>query len=307
MIRLNTVRWLALPVVAVALSSHLFAQQQGQLYLSVLDAQGNPVKDLTVDEISVTTDGVESKVLKVEPFGKPTRLSIMIDNGPVTSKDMSILRNAYKALLEAVPEEIQVEILTTAPQPRWLEKPTTDRQKLLQSLDRLTPDSGAGLFFDALTEAANRVDKDKGAYFPVFLMLATDFGRNSGAMDREYTRLQQRIQQYGITVHFLMFHGGGERLGSVAGGVQTETGLALTKLSGGRYENINAATRLPSLLPEFVKSLAASNLRQMNEMRVTYEIPGKNAKPAQQIGAGLKTTRTGLHPQLSLDGHMPAP
>ena len=188
-----------------------------------------------------------------------------------------------------------------------MEKPTTDHQKLLQALDRLSPDSGAGLFFDALAEAGNRVEKDKGAYFPVFLMLATDFGRNSGVMDREYERLQKRILQYGITVHFLLFNSGGERVGSVAGGIQTDVGLALTKLSGGRFENINAPTRLPTLLPEFVKSLAASNLRQMNELRVTYERSGKDSKPVQQVGAGLKTTRTGLVPQLSLDGHMPVP
>jgi hypothetical protein len=173
-------------------------------------------------------------------------------------------------------------------------------------LDRLTPDTGAGLFFDALTEAGNRIDKEKGAYFPVFLMLASDFGRNNSSMDRDYQKLQKQILQYGITVHFVMFHSGGDRAGSVAGAIQTEVGLALTKLSGGRYENINSSTRLVTLLPELVQSLGQTNLRQMNLYRITYERPGKDSKPIQQIGGALKTSRPGLVPQLSLDGHMPA-
>ncbi len=174
----------------------------------------------------------------------------------------------------------------------------------MQAIDRLTPDSGAGLFFDALVEAAGRVDRDKGAYLPVFLMLASDFGRNSSAMERDFQKLQQRVVQYGITVDFIMFHAGGERPGSVAGGIQTEVGLALTKLSGGRYENINSSTRLMTLLPELVQGLAKSNLRQLNQYRITYERPGKDAKPVQQIGAALKTLRVGLEPQISINGRM---
>lgn len=303
----RVLRLLAFAVAALSIlaSRPLFAQQQGQLYISVLDAMGMPVTDLTASDLSVTADGVECKIVKVEPVSKPTKLTVMIDNGQATTKELANFRQAFRNLIMAVPEGIQMEIYTTSPQPRTLEKATTDHQKLLAAIDRIAPDTGAGLFFDALVEAGNRVEKEKGASLPVFLMLASDFGRNSGSMDRDWEKFQKQILQFGITVHFVMFHSGGERAGSVAGAIQTEIGLAVTQLSGGRYENINGSTRLATLLPEIGKMVEGSNVRQMNQLRITYETPGgKNAKQAQQIGAALKTTRVGLVPMLSLDGKM---
>ena len=302
-------RWLpaltfaALITVLAVGSATLRAQQQGQLYISVLDEKGQPVTDLTAPDFAVTVDGAETRILKVEPVSKPTKLTVLIDNGQATTKELSSFRTGFKNLIAAVPEGIQIELLTIAPQPRWLEHATTDHQKLTSAIDRIAPDSGAGLFFDALVEAGSRAEKEKGAFLPIFLMLASDFGRNAGSMDRDWEKLQKQVIQYGITVHFVMFHSGGDRAGSVAGALQTEVGLALTKMSGGRYENIAASTRLATLLPELGKSVEKSNVRQMNQMRITYELP-KGSKGGQQIGAALKTTRTGLIPQLSIDGKM---
>jgi hypothetical protein len=90
---------------------------------------------------------------------------------------------------------------------------------------------------------------------------------------------------------------------TVAGALQTEVGLAVTKLSGGRYENIAAATRLVTLLPEFAKQIGVSQLRQTHEYRITYQRDSK--QPPQRISAALSKLRIGLQAQLSIDGHMP--
>jgi len=120
-------------------------------------------------------------------------------------------------------------------------------------------------------------------------------------MDRDFERLQRRIVQKAITVHFLILHGGGDRVNSVAGALQTEVGLQVTRLSGGRYENINATTRLATLLPEWGKKIAESHARQSHQYRVTYERP-PNAKEQASIGATVRHEGTA---QLSLDGHLP--
>ena len=57
---------------------------------------------------------------------------------------------------EKIPEGVEVSMYTTAPQPRPIGKPTTDKQQLLKAIGLIAPDSGAGAFFDALFEAANR-------------------------------------------------------------------------------------------------------------------------------------------------------
>jgi hypothetical protein len=299
---------LTLALVCAVPDQPVSAQQQGQLYISVLDSGGQPVSDLEPGDLTVIVDDVECKTVKLEPVSKPTKVTVLIDNGPATTRELANLRTAFKAFVNAMPEKIAMELITLAPQPRWLEKSTMDHAKLIQALDRLAPDSGAALFFDALVEAGNRIDKDKDKdYFPILMMLASDFGRNSSAMDREYERLQKQIIAKAITVHFIQLHAGGERVGSVAGALQTEVGLAVTKLSGGRYENIAASTRLITLLPEFAQSIGQSHTRQMNQYRVTYERPGRNLPNPQRIAASLSRLRIGVSPQLSLDGHMPNP
>jgi hypothetical protein len=283
----------------------IYAQQQGQLFMSVVDGTGRPVADLETADVSVQVDDVECRIVKVEPVSKAMKVTLLIDNGAATSTVLSNLRAGVKGFIEWIPEGVPIELLTTSPQPRWLEHFTADREKLLKAVDRLTPDAGAALFLDALVEAGNRADKDKGDYLPVFVELASDVGRNTGAMDREYTKLQQQIVQRGITVHFIMFHSGGDRPGGVAGAVQTEVGLALTKLSGGRYENIAAQTRLATLMPEMAKQIADANALQTHQYRITYERPGKDSKAPQRLSAGLTKMRIGDRPRLSIDGHLP--
>ena len=279
------------------------AQQQGQLYISVLDADNQPVTDLEPGDLTVVVDDVDCKVVKLEPVTKPMKLTLMVDNGPVLTKELATFRTALKGFFEALPADLEVSLYTINPQPRTIVKSTTDRQALLKGVDLIAPDSGAGMFFDALVEASDRVEKDKADHFPVLMMVASDFGRNSSAMDRDFERLQKRIVQKAITVHFLILHGGGDRVNSVAGALQTEVGLQVTRLSGGRYENIAAATRLVTLLPEFARQIAESNLRQTHQYRITYE--RKDSRAPQRLSASLSRLRIGVQAKLSVDGHMP--
>jgi len=295
---------LALIVCAlmVAVGSRLNAQQLGQLYISVLDADNQPVNDLEVGDVKVLLDDVEAEIVKLEPVSKPTKVTVMVDNGPVTTKELATFRSALRAFFEALPP-VEASLYTINPQPRPVVRPTTDRARLLQGVDLIAPDTGAGLFFDALVEASDRFEKDKTDHFPVLMMVASDVGSNMSAMDRDYQRLQNRIVAKGATVHFVILHGGGTRPNSVAGALQTEVGLGVTRLSGGRYENIAAPTRLVTLLPEFAQQIGRSQLRHKNEYRITYRRDSK--REPQRIAASLSKLRIGVQAQLSVDGHMP--
>jgi len=193
-------------------------------------------------------------------------------------------------------------LYTTAPNPRQVVRATMDKQKLIAGVDLISPESAGGAFFDALSEAANRIEKDNGEYFPVLMMLGSDYGRLN-VQDRDFERLQKTILARAITVHIVLLAGGGDPLVSVAGATQTEVGLAVTKLSGGRYENIASNTRLTTLLPEFGKMIAKSHVRQSHQYRIVYERPA-NAKAAPAISASV--TKPGKA-MLTVDGHIPQP
>lgn len=293
-------------VVSVAIAAvwlggaRLLAQKQQQLFVSLVDGTGAPVTDLKDGDVQIMEDGTECKVLKLEPIDWPTKLTVLVDNGQATTNPITNLRAGLRSLFEQLPDGMEVSVLTTAPNPRWIVRPTADKQKLVAGIDLITPDAGAGAFFDSLSEAAIRFDKDKMPQFPVIISIASDFGRQN-VLDRDYQKLQENIIKHAVTVHVVMIAAGGERVGSVAGGAQTEIGLTVTKLSGGRYENINSNNRLVSLLPDLAKQVAASQKKQSHQYRVTYQRPA-NPKPMPQIAASIARNGATV---LTIDGHIP--
>jgi hypothetical protein len=277
---------------------HLAAQAQGQLFIKLVAPDGTPVTDLQTSDLMITEDGGACKIVKLEPIDWPIKLQVLVDNGKVNTNPINSLRDGLKGLFEQIPDGVEMSMYTTAPQPRAIVKPTTDRQKLIDGIGLIPPDSGTGAFFDALSEAAGRIDKDRTPHFPVILMVGSLLGRVT-AQDRDLQRLQESIVKRAMTVHIIMMSP--TAVASIGGPVQTEIGLAVTKLSGGRYENITSINRLATLLPELGKQIGQSQARQSHQYRVTYERPA-GAKAAAQVSASVGRPGT---PVLTLDGHMP--
>jgi hypothetical protein len=279
-----------------AVEPRVAAQKQQQIFVSLTAPNGTPVTDLQASDVTVNEDGVDCKIVKLEPVNWPIKLHVLVDNGKPNTNPINSLRDGLKGLFDQMPEGIEMSMYVTAGSPHPIVRATTDKQKLLDGISVIAPDSGVGAFFDALSEAGGRIDKDKTPGFPVILMIGSDLGRvNVG--DRDFQKLQETILKRAVTVHVIVMSGSG----SSGGAAQTEIGLALTKMTGGRYENINSPTRLATLLPEFGKRIAESHARQSHQYRVTYERPA-NAKEQPRVGAGVRREGT---PTLSLDGHLP--
>ena len=273
------------------------AQKQQQVFISLLGADGTPVEGLTAADVSITENDVNCKVVKVEPIDWPTKLQVLVDNGRANTTPINPLRDGLKALFEMMPEGTEMSLYVTSGTPRNVVKPTTDKQKLIDGIALIAPDGGAGMFFDALSEAAERAAKDKVPGFPMILMVGSDFGQVK-ALDQPYLKLQQNIIDKGIIAHVTVTNGTG---GTAGGGAQTEIGLTVTKLSGGRYENISAPSRLSTLIPEIGKRIAASAIKQRHQYRITYERPDK---PSAQPSIGATVRKEGIV-QLSLRGSLP--
>lgn len=288
-----------LVVALSAVESRLAAQKEGQLFISLVGPDGVPGGDLQAGDVSISEDGVACKTVKVEPIDWPIKVQVLVDNGKANTNPINPLRDGLAALYEQIPEGVEVAVYTTSPQPRPIGKPTADKAQLVKNIGLIAPDGGAGAFFDALSEAGTRIDKDKVPHFPVILMVGSDLGRVN-VMDRDYQKLQETVLKKGVTVHIIVM-ANNAGVGSSGGQAQTEIGLAMTKLSGGRYENITTTNRLATLLPEFGKQIAQSAARQRHQFRVTYERAG-NPKPGAKIGASISKPGT---PVLTLDGHMP--
>lgn len=290
--------------VAVGLcvaSGDVRAQQQVQLYASVADVTGKPVATLEPADLKVLEGGVEAKVVKVEPVSWPVKVQLLVDNGiGLGGQNIQSLKDGIKGLIEALPENLEVTIVTTAPQPRFLVRPTMDKAMMIEGLSRLAPDGGAGRFVESMNEATQRIEKDKTDHFPVIISSATSSG-DANVLERDVKRIFERIQKRPTTVHVVLLN---STTGSATGGAnQTQVGLAVTQATRGRYESIAVPTRLATLLPELGKQVAASHEKQSHQFKITVERPAGKSGELGQLSAG---GRSGLVLQgLSTDGRLP--
>jgi hypothetical protein len=291
----------ALAVILCATAGDVRAQQQFQLYASVADASGKPVASLEPMDLRVMEGGVEAKVVKVEPVNWPVKVQLLLDNGiGLGAGNIQILKDGVKGLIDALPDNLEVTIVTTAPQPRFLVRPTMDKAMMIEGLSRLAPDSGAGRFVESINEATQRIEKDKTDHFPVIIMSGTSSG-DANVLDRDVKRIFERIEKKPTTVHVVLLN---STSGSASGGAnQTQVGMAVTQATRGRYESIAAPTRLATLLPEIGKQVAASVQKMSHQFRLTVERPAGAKGDVGQVGAGA---RSGLVVQgLSMDGRLP--
>lgn len=261
------------------------AQQQLKVLATIVDEMGQPAATLAPEDIRVTENGMPAKVVKVEPVDKRVTLQLLIDNGVgLGAENLLHLRNGVRGLLEKLPEGMEVTIVTTAPQPRFLTRATTDRNAILQSVDRIAPDPGTGRFVESLNEATQRIERDKADTAPIIISAATTAG-DTDVRERDVEQMVKRLQQRPTTVHVALLTGPAGR--SSGGAVQTNVGLAVTEMTRGKYEGINAGTRLATLLPEWGDVVAMAYKQQSRQYRLFVERPAGASGELGQMGLGV--------------------
>lgn len=264
----------------------LHAQEQFYLFARLSDAEGAPVSTAAPENFRILEDGTEGKVTKVEAVNWPLKLQILVDNGTgLGGENLGQLRNSIRGLIADLPPTAEVTLVTTAPQPRFVVRATTDRKVQLQGVDRIAPDGSTGQFVMSLVEATQRIERDKGDYYPVIITVGTTAG-DSNPMERDMNNVLRRVQQRPTTVHSVILTGGGQTLSG--GANQIEMGMGLAKVTGGRYENINSSSRLAAVLSEIGEQVAKSHGAESGRFRVTVERPGGKKGDLGKIGISTR-------------------
>jgi hypothetical protein len=288
-------------LVAVAATGVLAQNQHGPkqvtVFAKMVDGAGKPVMTLTPADIKITEDNAAATISNVQVVDWPLKVQLLLDNGIGFGADnLTIIRNGTRGFVEKLPDGTELTIVTTAPQPRFLVRATTDKAMLLQGVDRLTLDSGTGRFIESLAEATQRIERDKVDHFPVIVSVATTAGDNN-VMERHVNATAKRMEEKPIVLHVAMLSAG---TGS-GGANQTEVGISFTKYTGGRYEPLSAAQRIATLLPELAEQIGQS---YGGPGRGLFKITIERSK-AGPLGALSIAAAGGLKPvALSLDGRM---
>lgn len=263
-------RWSVPVLVVVGLcAAGVRAQEQFTLLATVLDPEkGTPVESLTPADVRVSEDGEPAKVTKVDVVVRQVKVQVLIDNGVGIGSNLAELRSGVRNLLSSLPPDVETTVVTTAPQGRILVRPTRSREDLLKGVDRLAPDSSTGRFTESLSEAVERANKEKDTY-TVIICAATTSG-DGQVMASQMQRVLTALGGRPIVVHVLMYSG--ER-SATGGDAQIDLGQRVTKMTGGRYENINNMTRYVTLLPEFGADVAKQATGNTRQFRITAQRP----------------------------------
>ena len=141
-------RYLIALTVGVSLVATAVLAGQGQapttieFVVGAVDKAGNPVTDLKAEEIIFNEKAGKGTVTKFEPFKLPVKVTIAVDNGNQSSEALPHYRIGLKGFVEAFPEDVEMSIYTTSPQPRAVVRPTTDRAVILRGVNGFAPESG---------------------------------------------------------------------------------------------------------------------------------------------------------------------
>jgi hypothetical protein len=264
----------------LGLCALLRAQNQFTVIATILDPEKNtPVETLAPSDVHVMEDGVDGKIVKIEPVVHTVKVQLLIDNGVGIGQDLAPLRTGVRGLLEALPPDVETTVVTTSPQPRFLVKATKNREELLKGVDRLTLDSSSGRFTESLLEAAERANKDKDA-FTIFIAAGTTSG-DRDIREAQTKRLLEQIQGKPMIIHVLMYSG---EKSATLGDVQVEVGQRVTKMTGGRYEFINNMSRYQTLLPELAAEVAKQATGSVRQFRITVQRPTGKSGSLGKLG-----------------------
>ena len=262
-------RFVPVLVVLGLCAAGVRAQEQFTMLATILDPEkGTPVESLTTADVRVTEDGLPAKVTKVEAVVRQVKVQVLIDNGVGIGQNLSDFRTGVRNLLAGLPEGIETTVVTTSPQARMLVRATKNKEELLKGVDRLAPDSATGRFTESLTEAVDRANKEKDT-FTVIICAATTSG-DGGVLESRMKELVDKLRGRPILVHVLMY--AGER-SATGGDAQIEMGQRVTKMTGGRYENINSMSRYATLLPELGAEVAKQATGSTKQFRITAQRP----------------------------------
>ena len=252
----------------------------------VTDRSGQPVTDVTADEVVLEQEGSECTVKDVQLDAAPMKVALLVDNSDAAQQSLNSMRDGLAAFLDTLPAEHEVGLFTIAGQVRRRVDFTTDREELKEQATGLFVDRNSGVvYLDGLVETWERRFEDEDLW-PVFVSLVYDGAEASRSVqDDEFNEFARDLVGRGATVHAVL-------VSTRGGAIQTTISTFLTQNTGGMYRALAAATALPETFTELAETMGAQYETVKDRYRVVFECEPDN--PAAGIAAGVSRAAVGV-------------
>jgi len=276
---------------ACACPSSVSAQpKQTDVYVSVLDAKGEPATGLTAEDFRVREDSTAREVLKAGPATEPLTVALLVDDSQATTPATQMIREAVDAFITALSGKAEISIVTFGERPTIVADYSTDPIKLKEAAKRIFPRAGAGAYLmDAIVDVS-RGFKKREAKRPVIavLMMESDVEFSN----RHYDNVLKELQTGGGTLHVVAL---GVPPGSMSDEIRNRDQVVAlgTERTGGRRDNVIALTaaapRMKQLAAELTHQYVVTYARPETlippeKIEVTVSKPGLTARARTRTG-----------------------
>jgi VWFA-related protein len=151
------------------------------LNCAVMDANGQPVMDLSREDFRVWEDGVEQTVNAAQHLDVPVSMGILIDDsGSMRDKRGTVNAAAYHLLNASNPAD-EAFVVNFADRPYLDQGFTTDRVALSRGMSRFDP-AGTTAMYDAVAASADELAK-YGKNRKQVLLIITDGADNASRLN----------------------------------------------------------------------------------------------------------------------------
>ena len=251
------------------------------IYASVLDASGNPVSNVTADDLTVREDKIAREVLEVWPASDGMEIALLIDNSQASDAVVRNYREALPAFINALAADEtgarhQVAVVTLADRPTLVADYSLTPKPSLDAVQRLFAMPGTGTYLlDGIIETSRGVRR-RNAVRPVIVVVTTEGPELS---TRPYQTVLEPLRASGAQLHVII----------IGRPINNDNDRALvigmgTKDSGGSYDNIFTGTALVGRMKQLANELT-------HQFKVTYARPD-SLIPPEQVTIG--SARPGL-------------
>lgn len=238
------------------------AARTRDVYVSVLDSKGVPVRGLTAADFTVREDGQVREVLKAGPATEPLDIALLIDDSQAADPALQQLRDGGRAFLDRLAGKAQIALVTFGERPTIVVDYTNSAELLKKGLGRIFPRQGAGAYLlDAIVEVSRGLQKRKSAR-PVIVAVTMEGTEFSNVY---YQAVLKDLQASGAAFHAIA-------VGTPSGAMSDEMrnrNLVIAEgpeRSGGRRDQLLSVMTIPDKLKEVADEL-------LNQYVVTYGRP----------------------------------
>jgi von Willebrand factor type A domain len=137
----------------------------------------------------------------------PLRVVLLVDSSSAVSSMLTQFRGGLTAFIEALPEDIEVALISTGGQLRIRVPPTTDRERLRKAAAGFASDGGANSFLETMLESDKRFLKPAADRRPVFVVVTTDSEPRSEPRIDDYNTFMNDFLRRGGRAHAVVIRG----------------------------------------------------------------------------------------------------